>query len=122
MKLVKKFSTAVSLGLALMAFAGCSSTPEGTVPLGELAQGIEKQVGRTVVVVGTVDTGVPGMSAVKLFKLYKGTDYVWASFPEGGEEPPQSVKVRVTGVVAEQEFSGGVGKKVYVKSESVTME
>jgi len=118
---MKKFSAALLLGLLLVVFTGCSSTPEGTVSLGDLAQNIERQIGQKVVVVGTVDTGVPGMSAVQLFKLYRGTDYVWVSFPPSGEEPPRE-KVRVTGVVAEKEFAGGVGKKVYIQSESVMME
>jgi len=119
---MKKFSIAIPLGLLLMVFAGCSSAPEGTVAVKDLQRTIEQQIGQKVVVVGSVDTSVAGMSITGLFRLYKGTDAVWASIPTGTDAPPQGVRVRVTGVVAEQDFPAGVGRRVFIKSESVKME
>jgi ABC-type Fe3+-hydroxamate transport system substrate-binding protein len=119
---MKKFSIALSIGLLLMVFAGCSSAPEGTVAIKDLQRTIEQQIGQKVVVVGTVDTSVAGMSITGLFRLYKGNDAVWASVPEFSPVPPQGVRVRVTGVIADKEFSGGIGRRVYIDSASVTME
>ncbi|MDR0843440.1 MAG: hypothetical protein LBP68_08490 [Acidobacteriota bacterium] len=119
---MKKISASILLVLLSVVFVGCSSTPEGTVAIKDLAQNIEQKIGQKVVVVGIADTQVSGMSAVKLFKLYKGNDNVWVSYQEGREAPPQSEKVRVTGVVQEKEFSAGVGKKIFIQSESVSME
>jgi hypothetical protein len=119
---MKKISTAVLFGLLLTAFIGCSSTPEGTVAIKDLQQNIEQRIGQKVVVVGLVDTSVGGMSITGLFRLYRGNDAVWASIPEGGSEPPQGVRVRVTGVVAEDDFPAGIGKRVYIESQSIMME
>ena len=119
---MKKFSIAILFGLLLITFTGCSSVPDGTVALKELQQTIEQQIGQKVVVIGSVDTSASGMSLTRLFRLYKGGDAVWASIPEGNEAPPQGVRVRVTGVVAEKDFPGGVGKKVYIESQSISME
>ena len=120
--MMKKISIAFSLSLLLLAFAGCSSAPEGTVAIKDLQQTIEQQIGQKVVVVGTVDHNVGGMSITKLFRLYKGNDAVWASVPEGTPDPPQGVRVRVTGVIAEKDFPGGIGRKVFIESQSITME
>ena len=117
---MKKVLTATLFGLSLMILVGCSSAPEGTVALKDLAQNIEQQIGQKVVVVGTVDSRVPGIGSTRLFKLYRGNVSIWAYRPEGMPEPPQSVVVRVTGVVQEQEFPGGVGRKVFIQTESLT--
>ena len=119
---MKKFSTAILLGLLLMVFSGCSSAPEGTVAIKDLQQNIDQRIGEEVVVVGTTDTGVAGMSSAKLFRLYRGNDAVFASVPEGTQEPPQGVRVRVTGVVAKKDFHGGIGERVYIEARSVRME
>ena len=119
---MKKFSIAISLGLLLLVFAGCSSAPEGTVAIKELQNTIGQRIGQEVVVVGTVDTSAGGMSITKLFRLYRGSDAVWASVPEGTAEPPQGVLVRVTGVVAEKEFPAGIGRRVYIEAKSIRME
>jgi len=119
---MKKFSAAVLAGLLLLISTGCSSTPSGTVAVKDLQQNIEQQVGQKVVVVGKTDTRTAGMSAVKLFKVYKGTDSVWASVPEGEVEPPHGVEVRVTGVVQSKEFPGGIGQRFFIDSETVNME
>ena len=119
---MKKILTATLFGLSLMILAGCSSTPEGTVSIKDLAQNIEQMIGQKVVVVGTVDSRVPGIGSTRLFKLYKGNVSVWAYRPEGMPQPPQAVAVRVTGVVQEQDFEGGVGRKVFIQTESLTME
>ena len=119
---MKKILTATLFGLSLMILAGCSSTPEGTMAIKDLAQNIEQMIGQKVVVVGTVDTKVQGMATAGLFKVYKGNVSVWASRPEGSSEPPQAVLVRVSGVVQEEDFPGGIGRRVFIQSESVTME
>jgi hypothetical protein len=105
-----------------MVFAGCSSAPEGTVAIKDLQQTIEKRIGEQVVVVGNVDASAGGMSITRLFRLYKGTDAVWASVPEGYEAPPQGILVRVTGVIAEKDFPAGIGRRVYIEAGSIKME
>jgi ABC-type Fe3+-hydroxamate transport system substrate-binding protein len=120
---MKNFSVVILIGLLLMVFSGCSSSPEGTVAIKDLQRTMEQQIGQKVVVVGAVDTkNVGGMAITGLFRLYKGNDVVWASVPEGEAEPPQGVRVRVTGVVAEKDFPAGVGRRVYIESESIRME
>jgi hypothetical protein len=119
---MKRFSIAIPLGLLLMIFVGCSSTPEGTVAIKDLQQTIEQQIGQKVVVVGSVDTSAGGVSITRLFRLYKGNDAVWVSIPENEPTPPQGVRVRVTGVVSEKDFPGGIGRRVYIESQSINME
>jgi len=119
---MKKLSIAIPLGLLLMFFAGCSSAPDGTVAIKDLQRTIEQQIGQKVVVVGAVDTSAGGISITKLFRLYKGNDAVWASIPEDASTPPQGVRVRVTGVIAEKDFPGGIGRRVYIESQSINME
>lgn len=119
---MKKFSIALPSVLFLMIFIGCSSTPEGTVAIKELQQNIEQQIGQKVVVVGSVDTSVEGISITGLFRLYKGNDAVWVSILEGEPVPPQGLRVRVAGVVAEKDFSAGIGRRVYIKSQTIKME
>jgi len=116
------FFVATLFVLSLMVFSGCSSVPEGTVAIKNLQQTIEQQIGQEVVVVGSVDTNVGGMSITRLFRLYKGNNAVWASIPEGDGAPPQGVRVRVTGVIKENDFPGGVGRMVYIESSSIKME
>jgi len=120
--IMKMFSISLSLSLLFLVFAGCSSAPEGTVAIKDIQRTIEQQIGQKVVVVGTVDNNVGGMSITNLFRLYKGNDAVWASVPEGIPDPPQGVRVRVTGVIAEKDFPGGIGRRVYIESQSIAME
>jgi hypothetical protein len=119
---MKKNSTTLLFCLLLLVLIGCSSTPEGTVAIKDLQKNIEQQIGQKVVVVGTADTSASGMSTTGLFRLYKGNEAVWVSVPERGSAPPQGVRIRVTGVIAENTFSGGIGRRVYVDLESITME
>jgi len=119
---MKRFSIAISFGLFLMLFAGCSSTPEGTVTIKDLQQTIEQQIGQKVVVVGSVDTSAGSLSITRLFRLYKGNDAVWVSIPENEPTPPQGIRVRVIGVISEKEFPGGIGRRVYIESQSINME
>jgi hypothetical protein len=118
---MKKLSAAVLLGLWLLISLGCSSTPSGTVSVKDLQKNIGQQVGQNVIVVGIADTRTP-LSSFKMFKIYKGTDFIWASLPEGTGEPPQGVTVRATGVVKEKEFQGGIGKLFFVESTTVSLE
>ena len=120
--MMKKISTAILLGSLLIILAGCSTTPEGTVALKDLQRNIEQQIGQKVVVVGNADVRIPGMASHGLFRLYKGYDAVLVTVPEGEKDPPQGARVRVTGVIAEEEFSGGIGRKVYINAQSVRME
>ena len=119
---MKNFSTAIVLGLFLIVFAGCSSAPEGAVSIKELQRTIEQRIGQEVVVVGTADLSNASMSSFRLLRLFRGNDAVWASIPEDATSPPQGMRVRVTGVVTEEEFPGGVGRRVYVKSRSIRIE
>ena len=120
--LMKRFIIAIPFGLLLMLLASCSSTPEGTVAIKNLQQTIEQQIGQKVVVIGSVDTSAGGISITRLFRLYKGNDAVWASIPEDAPIPPQGVRVRVTGVVSEKDFPGGIGRRVYIEAHSINME
>lgn len=119
---MKKISMIFPLGLLLMICVGCSSAPEGTVSVKDLQKTIEQRIGQEVVVVGTVDLNDKNLSVVKLFKLYKGSDVVIVSMPEDDVLPPQGLLSRVKGVVAEDEFAAGVGRKVYIKASSVKLE
>lgn len=118
---MKKLAAAVLLGLYLLISLGCSSAPSGTVAIKDLQKTITQQVGQNVVVVGMADTRTP-LSSFKMFKLYKGTDFVWASLPEGTEEPPQGINVRVSGTIQQKEFSGGIGQLFFIESAKIEME
>lgn len=117
---MKKLSTAVLLGLWLLISLGCSSTPSGTIAVEDLKKNMAEKIGQNVVVVAPTDVRTE-LSSFKMFKLYEGNSYVWASIPDGAEEPPQGYKVRVTGVVQQKEFPA-VGKIYFIESTSVIME
>ena len=117
---MKKFSAAALLGLWLLISLGCSSTPSGTISVEDLKKDLAGQLGQNVVVVALTDVRTE-LSSFKMFKLYENNSYVWASIPEGTEEPPQGYKVRVTGVVQQKEFPA-VGKIYFIESTKLTME
>jgi hypothetical protein len=117
---MKKLSTAVFLGLWILVSLGCSSTPSGTMAVKDLQESIADRIGQDVVVVGMADTRTP-MASFKMFKLSSGNNYVWASIPEDAEEPPQGLKVRVTGTVQQKEFPA-MGNVVFIESTKVGME
>ena len=117
---MKKCSAAVLLGLWLLISLGCSSTPSGTIAVKDLQKNMADKLGQNVVVVAMTDIRTE-LSSFKMFKLYQSNSFVWASIPEGTEEPPQGIKVRVTGVVQQKEFPA-VGKIYFIESTSVAME
>jgi ABC-type transport system involved in multi-copper enzyme maturation permease subunit len=118
---MKKLSAAVLLGLWLLISLGCSSAPSGTVAIKDLQKNMAQQVGQNVVVVGDADTRTT-LSSFKMIKVYKGTDSIYVSLPEGTEAPPQGVAIRVTGVVSQKEFPGLPGKTYYIESTNVSLE
>ncbi len=117
---MKKVSTAVILGLWLLLSLGCSSTPPGTISISDIEKNAVERIGQNVVVVGMADTRTP-LSSFKMFKLYNGSKFLWATIPEGAEEPPQGVQVRVTGTLQQKEFNV-IGKVVYIESTKIAME
>jgi hypothetical protein len=78
------------------------------------------KLGQEVVVVGIAETRT-SMSSFKMFKLYQGGDNLWVTLPESTEEPPQGIKVRVTGPLQEKEFTI-IGKVFYIEATKVAME
>jgi hypothetical protein len=119
--MMKKFSAAALLGLWILISLGCSSTPSGTIAIKDLKENIAQQVGQNVVVIGNADTRTT-LSSFKMIKIYKGTDSIYISLPEGTEAPPRGGSVRVTGVVQQKEFPGLPGKTYYIESTTISLE
>lgn len=117
---MKKLCAATFIGVVLLLSFGCSSTPSGTIAIGELKKTAESRLGQEVVVVGEADTKTP-LSALGMFKLFKGNDYIWTTIPEGTEEPPLSAYVRVTGTLQQKEFNL-VGTVYYIEATKIRME
>jgi hypothetical protein len=117
---MKKLCVATFIGVLLLLTFGCSSTPEGTIAISELEKTAASRLGQEVVVVGMAETKTP-LSSFRMFKLYKGNDAFWSSIPEGAEEPPQAIKVRVTGILQQKDFSI-VGKIFYIEATKIRME
>ncbi len=117
---MKKLSTAVLLGLWLFIALGCSSTPPGTISVGDIQKNPAERLGQNVVVVGMADTRTP-LSSFRMFKLYNGTQSIWVTLPESAEEPPQGITVRVTGTLQQKEFTV-IGKSFYIEATKVAME
>jgi hypothetical protein len=117
---MKKLYTAVFLGLWLLVSLGCSSTPSGTISIGDLQKNAAARLGQNVVVVGMADVRTP-LSTFKMFRLYDGSKYIWIRRPESSEEPPQGVTVRVFGAFQQQEFNV-IGKVFYIEATRVAME
>jgi hypothetical protein len=118
--LMNKLCAATIIGLVLLLSFGCSSAPSGTVAISELQKTAASRLDQEVVVVGMAETKT-SLSSFRMFKLFKGTDFVWTSIPEGTEEPPQAVSVRVTGVMKQKEFNI-VGKIYYLEAKTIKME
>jgi hypothetical protein len=118
---MKKPYAAAFLGLLLLFSIGCSSIPSGTERIDELLKNAASRIGQDVVVVGMADTKTP-MSSFKMFKIYqKNNQNIWVLRPEGTEEPPQGVSVRVSGPLQEKEFKV-IGKVYYIEATKVRME
>jgi hypothetical protein len=117
---MNKFFTAVFLGVWLLISIGCSSIPSGTMAIKDIQANPAEQLGKEVVAVGIAETRT-SMSSFRMFKLYQGSDNIWVTLPEETEEPPQGIKVRVTGPLQEKEFTI-IGKVYYIEATKVEME
>lgn len=117
---MKKLYAAATIGLLLLTSFGCSSIPSGTEPIPELLKNAASRLGQEVVVVGMADTKTP-MSSFRMFKLYQDQNFIWVTLPEGQEDPPQGLNVRVTGPLQEKQFEL-IGKVYYVEASRVRME
>lgn len=112
--------TSVFLILALLLSYGCSSIPSGTDKIVDLQKDGAARLGQNVTVVGMADVKTP-LSSFRLFKLYQGQNFIWVELPEGAEEPPQGMNVRVTGAMQEKEFAI-IGKVIHIEATKVAME
>ena len=117
---MKKLGTAVFLGMWLLFFLGCSSTPSGTVPIGELQSKGAERVGQNVVVVGTTETKT-AMSSFRMFKLFDGMKSIWVSIPESMSMPVQGMTVRISGTVQQKEFTV-IGKTICIEATKLEYE
>jgi len=117
---MKKLCSAALIGFLLLISFGCSSIPSGTESIKDLQKNAASRIGQEVIVVGMADTKTP-MSSFRMFKLYQDSDFVWVTLPEGQEEPPQGINVRVTGPMQQKEFEL-IGKVYYLEASKVRME
>jgi hypothetical protein len=117
---MKKICAAACISLLMMLLAGCSSIPSGTDRIVEIQKNGVSRLGQNVIVVGMAETKT-GMSSFKLFKVYQDNNNIWVALPEGGNEPPQGVNVRVTGPLQQKEFNV-IGKVLYIQADKVKME
>ena len=117
---MKKISTAVILGLWLLFSIGCSSIPSGTEKIEDLYKNAASMIGKSIVCVGLSETKT-SLSSFRMFKIYQGGNYFWVKYPEGGEEPPQGIKVRIYGAVQESQFNV-IGKAFFIQATKVAME
>jgi hypothetical protein len=117
---MNKFFTAAFLALWILLSIGCSSIPSGTMHIKDILANPAEKLGQEVIVVGIAETRT-SMSSFRMFKLYQGSDNLWVTLPESAEEPPQGIKVRVTGPLQEKEFTI-IGKVVYIEATKVEME
>ena len=111
---MKRICAAVFISMLLLLLIGCSSTPSGTDSIKELQKNGASKIGQNVVVVGVSETKV---SQSKMFKISQGGDYIWATVPEGKDDPLQGVNVRVSGKLQQKEFSL-LGKIYYIETTS----
>jgi hypothetical protein len=118
--MMKRLVTAVILSTLLLTFLGCSSTPPGTTSVGDVVKKATELIGQNVVVVGLSETRT-SMTSFRMFKIYDGGNFLWVVLPEGTEMPPQGLKVRVTGLLQQKEFTV-IGKTIYIEATKVAME
>jgi hypothetical protein len=117
---MKKILTAVFLGLWLLLSIGCSSIPSGTDKIEDLNKNAASMIGKNVVVVGLSETKT-SLSSFRMFKISQGSNWFWVKYPEGAEEPPQGIKVRVYGAIQESQFNI-IGKAFFIQATKVAME
>jgi hypothetical protein len=117
---MKKIFTAVFLGLWLLLSIGCSSIPSGTDKIEDLKKNTASMIGKNVVVVGLSETKTT-LSSFRMFKISQGNNWFWVKYPEGSEEPPQGINVRVFGAIQESQFNI-IGKAYFIQATKVAME
>jgi hypothetical protein len=117
---MKKVCAAAFISLLLLLSISCSSIPEGTEKISELQKNAASMLGKEVVVVGMADTKSP-LSSFRMFKLYQDSEYIWAMVPEGAEDPPQGISVRVTGLWQKKKFDI-IGETYFVETTKLRME
>lgn len=117
---MKRSCTAVLLVVSLLLISGCSSIPSGTDAIRDLQKKGKDAIGQNVIVVGMADTKTP-LSSFRAIKIYQDQDFIWVALPQGVEEPPQGLNVRVTGTIQEREFPV-VGKVLCVEATKIMME
>jgi hypothetical protein len=117
---MKKLSTGALPFLWLLFSLGCSSIPQGTHKIEDIMANASERLGQEVIVVGTAEMRT-SMATFGLFKVYQKSDYIWVTLPEGTEDPPQGIKIRVTGTLQEKEFNI-IGKVFYIEATKVLME
>lgn len=108
-------------GIWILITPGCSSTPPGTIPIGDLVEKEAELLDRNVVVVGIAET-VSAMSSFNMFRVYNRGDYVWVVFPDTLSMPPQGEKIRVGGKLGRKKFSGISKEQLYIDATSVSLE
>jgi hypothetical protein len=117
---MKKTFTAVLLGVWLLFSIGCSSIPSGTEKIEDLKKNAASMLGKNVVCVGLTETKT-SLSSFRMFKISQGSNWFWVKYPEGGEEPPQGTKVRVSGTMLESQFNI-IGQAYFIQATKVAME
>ncbi len=103
-----------------MILIGCSSTPPGTDKLKDLVNNPAEKLGKDVVVVGLADTKTP-LASFKMFRLFDDGNSMWIRYPEGVEEPPQGINVRVFGKLQQETFNV-IGKVYFIDATKIAME
>jgi hypothetical protein len=112
--------TAIFLVLSLLLSFGCSSIPSGTERIADLQKNGAARIGQSVVIVGMADNKTP-LSSFRIIKVYQNEDFIWVVLPEGAEEPPQGMNIRVAGTFQQKEFSV-IGKVFCIEATKITME
>ena len=117
---MKRILAAIILGVWLLVSVGCSSIPSGTEKIADLYQNTASMIGKDVVCVGLTETKT-SLSSFRMFKISQGSNWFWVKYPEGVEEPPQGIKVRVYGKIQESQFNI-IGKAYFIQATKVAME
>ena len=116
---MKRFSAAGFLIVCLLISFGCSSTPSGTIAIGDLKKNAEKYLGQNVVVVGTAD--IKTERSPDMIKMYTKFDYVWIARPESSYLPDQGRQIRVTGTFQKKLFNI-IGEVYYIEAAKIEVE
>lgn len=118
---MKKFFVAVFLSVGLLVTLGCSSTPPGTLSVGEVIEKEAELLGQNIVVVGMSETS-SSMAKFNMFKIYHQKDNVLVKIPEMLSMPPQREKIRVSGKLDRNKLKGVEGEALYIEATDVSLE